>query len=98
MLNIHRLAGLAGSRNAALYAVHAMQLYRVQGFNSTHARTVHWLGHLKVLWVQFVRLRPLLINLWTLLTECLGNGSALVSGGEISDGSSDVSLGGCSLH
>ena len=26
-----RLAGLAGSRNAVLYAVHAMQLYRVQG-------------------------------------------------------------------
>ena len=25
------LAGLAGSRNAVLYAVHAMQLYRVQG-------------------------------------------------------------------
>ena len=25
------LAGLAGSKNAVLYAVHAMQLYRVQG-------------------------------------------------------------------
>ena len=34
MLKIHRLAGLAGSRNA----VPAMQLYRVQGFNSTHPR------------------------------------------------------------
>ena len=31
MLKIHRLAGLAGSRNTVLYIVHAMQLVRVQG-------------------------------------------------------------------
>ena len=31
MLKIHRLAGLAGSRNAALYAVHAMQLIEFKG-------------------------------------------------------------------
>ena len=33
MLKIHRLAGLADSRNTALYAVHAVQLYRDQGFS-----------------------------------------------------------------
>ena len=35
------LAGLAGSRNAVLHAVHAMQLYRVQGLTpSIHACAV----------------------------------------------------------
>ena len=44
MLKIRRLAGLACSRNAALHAIHAMQVYRVQGFNSTHPRMRSSLG------------------------------------------------------